>query len=254
MDIRWLGNASLEVRCKHTHVLIDPFYQKGKAEQNRILTEALNRADLILITHPHFDHFNDIKMIAGRYSVPVCVGPSGPVIARRLGVRKAEFSVLKDGMTIELDKDAKIQVYSSSHISFDDRLIKETAARALRLKNIAAAAAVGLRSRIFSISEDDVFGFEVTEGNKSIFLIGSGALRDDIEYPVHPDVFILAYQGRSDLDVWSERLIRRISPAETMLFHYDDAFPPISKRVRTERIRRRCLNVAEAEFGVWKEI
>ncbi|MCF0260499.1 MAG: hypothetical protein HUJ54_11635, partial [Erysipelotrichaceae bacterium] len=154
----------------------------------------------------------------------------------------------------DVNEDAKIQVYSSRHIQFDDRLIKETAVRVLKLKNIAKGAVFGLKSLIFSITDDDVFGFEITEGNRSLFLIGTGALRDDIEYPAGPDVFVLAYQGRSDLDAWCAPLIKRISPKRTILFHYDDAFPPISSRVRTERIRQRCPNVSEAEFGVWKEV
>ncbi len=54
MKLEWLGHAGFRISGKKT-VFIDPF----KAESSQ-------KADIILITHPHFDHFSidDIKKLA----------------------------------------------------------------------------------------------------------------------------------------------------------------------------------------------
>lgn len=54
--LKWIGHASFLVRVGEKNVYIDPFR----------LSTVRERADVILITHPHFDHMNmeDIEKIA----------------------------------------------------------------------------------------------------------------------------------------------------------------------------------------------
>jgi L-ascorbate metabolism protein UlaG (beta-lactamase superfamily) len=56
-DVKWIGHASFLINADGKNVYIDPFR----------LSDMKERADIILITHPHFDHFSmpDIKKIAG---------------------------------------------------------------------------------------------------------------------------------------------------------------------------------------------
>ncbi len=55
-NIKWIGHASFLVEIKGKKLYIDPFK----------LVSVVERADAILITHPHFDHLNmeDISKIA----------------------------------------------------------------------------------------------------------------------------------------------------------------------------------------------
>ncbi len=55
-EIEWIGHASFLLRIKGKNVYIDPFK----------LDSVREHADIILITHPHFDHFDveSIKKIA----------------------------------------------------------------------------------------------------------------------------------------------------------------------------------------------
>jgi L-ascorbate metabolism protein UlaG (beta-lactamase superfamily) len=54
--LKWIGHASFLIKVGNKNVYIDPFR----------LTTVKERADVILITHPHFDHMNteDIAKIA----------------------------------------------------------------------------------------------------------------------------------------------------------------------------------------------
>ncbi len=51
-DIEWIGHASFLLRIKGKNVYIDPFK----------LDSVRDHADIILVTHPHFDHF-DVESI-----------------------------------------------------------------------------------------------------------------------------------------------------------------------------------------------
>ncbi len=56
--VKWLGHASFLLTLNGKNVYIDPFNVRDTKEH----------ADVILITHPHFDHLSavDIKLIAGQ--------------------------------------------------------------------------------------------------------------------------------------------------------------------------------------------
>lgn len=56
-NIAWLGHASFAINSGDTLVYIDPFRLDAGAKH----------ADVVLVTHPHFDHFSveDIKKVTG---------------------------------------------------------------------------------------------------------------------------------------------------------------------------------------------
>jgi len=57
-NVFWIGHASFYIKYKGATVFIDPFRVSDKIAKSE-------KADLILITHAHFDHFsiNDIKKV-----------------------------------------------------------------------------------------------------------------------------------------------------------------------------------------------
>jgi L-ascorbate metabolism protein UlaG (beta-lactamase superfamily) len=57
-EVEWIGHASFLVRSEKKVIYIDPFK----------LDKVVERADIILITHPHFDHFDveSIKKVADK--------------------------------------------------------------------------------------------------------------------------------------------------------------------------------------------
>ncbi|MCL5434274.1 MAG: MBL fold metallo-hydrolase [Candidatus Marsarchaeota archaeon] len=67
-SIKWIGHASFIVECGSQVLAIDPFRIEATPEKG---------ADIVLVTHPHFDHCSkdDIRKVAGRDAV--IVAPQG---------------------------------------------------------------------------------------------------------------------------------------------------------------------------------
>ena len=86
--IDWLGHAAFRVTVGRSHVYIDPYRVPDDAPP----------ADLILITHGHYDHFSpqDVERLSKRETW--LVGPGGRRGAGRAGrsTASARASVLDD--------------------------------------------------------------------------------------------------------------------------------------------------------------
>jgi len=89
IDLRWLGNASflLDIGKK---IYIDPYQIEGE------------EADIILITHPHYDHcsIEDIKKLAKSGTTIVCTPDCQSKIARLDG--EVELKLIDVGQTLEV--------------------------------------------------------------------------------------------------------------------------------------------------------
>ncbi|MEM3791639.1 MAG: MBL fold metallo-hydrolase, partial [Candidatus Micrarchaeaceae archaeon] len=61
--LKWLGHASFFIEANEKKVYIDPFRVKSP----------LGEADIVLLTHPHFDHTSeeDLKKVVGKDTILV---------------------------------------------------------------------------------------------------------------------------------------------------------------------------------------
>lgn len=91
MNIEWLGHAGFRIAGSRT-VCIDPFQmQEGE------------KADLVLITHPHYDHCSpaDLKKIAGPETVIIApIGCQSKIAAGRF--HYAEFRNIQPGGKVSI--------------------------------------------------------------------------------------------------------------------------------------------------------
>jgi len=71
LRLTWLGHASFLVEYEGVTVLIDPWILKNPATPERF--KQLEKIDLMLITHGHFDHIGDAVTLAAKHK-PKVVG------------------------------------------------------------------------------------------------------------------------------------------------------------------------------------
>jgi L-ascorbate metabolism protein UlaG (beta-lactamase superfamily) len=85
----WLGHAAVRVDLPRGEVvLIDPWLDANPKAAVR--TSAIDRVDLILVTHGHDDHMGDVEALAKRHDCPVvCSYDLGKWFSAR-GVRKVQ--------------------------------------------------------------------------------------------------------------------------------------------------------------------
>lgn len=248
MRLRWLRTASVECFCGGKYILIDPFFVKEDKVQNQILSEAVRRADIILITHPHLDHFSDIAEILKLSDAPVYVSGRGWKIAQKRVQDISGIHMLSAGRELKLSEDTGIRVWPSRHIRFDFKLYLTTLKRAFQPENFIKGLRLAELNLIFSANKNDIYGFEITESGKRIFVLGSANLCSDINYPQGMDCLVFPFQGRSNITEYSETFINRLHPKRVLLTHFDDSFPPISSRVDTSEFCKKYPIAEEAVF------
>ena len=86
--ITWLGHGSFQLRLASGEViLIDPWFEGNPKHPAGF---ELERCDLILVTHGHFDHINDVVGTAARFNAPVIANHEiATWLASKKGVKDA---------------------------------------------------------------------------------------------------------------------------------------------------------------------
>lgn len=93
IDIEWLGHAAFKIKILNKIIYIDPYQLTGK----------LKEADLILITHSHYDHCSqqDIDKISRDGTIIVCTADCQSKIVRIS--KKVRLEPIEPGMEINLN-------------------------------------------------------------------------------------------------------------------------------------------------------
>jgi L-ascorbate metabolism protein UlaG (beta-lactamase superfamily) len=78
VEVLWLGQAAFRITSPGGKVImIDPFLiNNAKTPAQYKNLDALGKVDLVLVTHAHYDHFDDAPAIAKKNNVPM-YGPAG---------------------------------------------------------------------------------------------------------------------------------------------------------------------------------
>jgi len=107
LSVEWLGHDCFKVKNKRI-IYFDPFELKGKLEQ----------ADLILITHEHFDHCStgDLKKIIKKETIviaaDICRKTDIPILEG--GVKKIVYIKPKSTFTIDEIKIETVPAYNTN--------------------------------------------------------------------------------------------------------------------------------------------
>ena len=131
MKLTWFGTAGFKIENdKHT-LLIDPYFTRNKKAFPRqpLKPSEIQTADMILITHGHFDHIFDIPQIASKTDATVYCGRGVDQTLIQNGLNPSQIHRVKiDGKAFRFD-DLKIQAFFSRHIQFDRWLMLKTLCR-----------------------------------------------------------------------------------------------------------------------------
>lgn len=259
MRIKWYGTATLLVESGNTRILIDPYLKKYSKHTPPVPVEEAMSADVILITHPHLDHFLDIGAFLGGNVKKVFVAERGIAHARANGIPDGKMIPLSANDKIEAG-DFSVRTFQSRHCKFDAATVLSVALDPTTYFRFRAGVDLLKTAKKFRIGEEDIFALELSAEGKKLMVLGSAGMDENAEYPENADLLVFPYQGRARMHRYMIPFLRTFRPKKIMIDHFDDAFPPLTKTVNTKKFIptvKKILPGTEAfvpKEGEWYEI
>ena len=236
MELIWHGTASVEAICREGRILFDPFVPfPGSPVKTRI--EDFDGFSQIFITHCHFDHVMNLPEIVKRNPGVLihCTRAAYDQLHRKGRIPAKNLSLLSfgdersvNGFTLRL-RHGKHAVLPKADAARIAGWFRSPARR-----NIPRM----LRGFFGWEEKDECVFYELSAEGKTVALMGSLNLRDELSYPTGADLLVLPYNGWPDNLPPAKRVIERLKPKAVVLDHWDDTFPPLTTPVDLEPILR----------------
>lgn len=229
MVLIWYGTASLLIEADGKKFLFDPFYRLNK-KLERPAPEEFYGADVILNTHPHFDHLCDLPEILKHTSAKIY---GTPAMVKNLAAHGVNVDEKAEAITSALKfGNAEIRAYPARHVKNNLGLIVKTALVGALKFQYAKAIKILKKHREYPMG-GDIVAFEFTAEGKRILILGSAGTTDGLNLPTGADVLVYPFQGRGNMTKYSLPIIEELQPKSVILDHFDNAFPPITGKVNT---------------------
>ena len=235
MKITWFGTASLQLETDRDCILIDPFICYRGAENRQWITDYLQKEN-ILITHGHYDHLASIPKILDFSEATVYCTDTPAQTLEKKGMDPDLLVAIQPGTEL-LFGDMKVKVWKGTHVKFDKPLIRHILFSPRMLRYFYRIPQ--LLHGIMAYPEGgETVAFEISWERKKIFVLGSMGLDPNTVYPEDIDLLVLPYQGTSLLVSTALSILEKLHPKAVLLDHFDDAFPPISRKEDTKPLKK----------------
>ena len=184
--VEWLGHSGFRIRAGRATIYIDPYRTEGGPE-----------ADLILVTHGHYDHFSpqDVERLSGERTWVI----APPSVAERLSGRVRSIA---PGETIEPEGVRGVDV------------------RAVAAYNTSKRDAAG---NPFHPREAGWVGYEVRIGGERLYHSGDTDVIPEMDEVAGVDVALLAVSGVYVMTAGeAAEAARRIQPGVAVPMHWGE--------------------------------
>ena len=243
MNIQWHGTAALTIEHQGYTVAVDPFVGMpvGTSDEARYNSERANKfreADAVLVTHGHFDHIYDIPAVYGDLDTPIYATKTPVETLVKLGMKRGRFCLITPPQEFSLG-GMKITAYQGRHCTFDLGVIMKTVFRRMTWRHPLTLVRLLRLNKAYPENGETLF-YEIEADGKRLQLMGSMGLDDGTEYPTGADLLVLPFQGTGNPAKTVKPLVERLKPRAIVLDHYDDAFPPMSAQIATEKYEKEC--------------
>lgn len=259
MKIKWYGTASLLLESGDTRLLIDPYLKSKNPKLPPVPLEEAREAQAIFITHPHLDHFRDIDAFTKD-------GGARAVYVSENGIRRAKKNGLNVAPMLPLEANASIGVgpftvrtYQSRHCVFDAATVLGVVFSLRTYLHAVKCISLLIEAKKFRIG-NDIFALDISDGEKRVTVLGSAGMDENTVYPTGADLLVFPFQGRAGMHNYMRRFLQAFRPKKVMADHFDDAFPPLTKKVNLKKFSQTVkeeLPDAEAFIpveGVWYDV
>jgi L-ascorbate metabolism protein UlaG (beta-lactamase superfamily) len=268
ITLDWLGCATFRLTIGNLVVFLDAYIDRvPSAAPTGITTDAVNRADWIVVGHSHFDHLYGAERIAKATGATIIGSYETIRIMEAQGVPLEQLMSVAGGEKIRLAKDVTVEVFPSQHscvwtsqpmpaseavclgelgVTYQDQqerikgLWNQLSSLGGEVLSHLQVSAQGARGDGGAL----LYFFETSEG--SLLFQDTSGHWSGILQNLRPDVAILAAAGRGNIDgepiqgslaQFVARQASLLRPRKVVLSHHDNWLPGFSRAIDVSPIR-----------------
>ncbi|MEJ3746750.1 MBL fold metallo-hydrolase [Actinomycetes bacterium KLBMP 9797] len=228
---RWLGTSGWRVDIGGKTLLIDPYLSRFRTGRPANLATPLavdpvriadhpGTPQNILVTHTHWDHFNDVPHIAQRSGARVLGTLTAYHLGLAYGLPSTQLSPVKGGEVLDFG-DYTVEVIASLH--------SRNAAYSVAIPGVRVTVPAKPET-IGDLPEGDTLAFQVTpRGGPSVFFMGASDFVAGNLAGLAPDVAMVAVPATDATYAYVPRLLAALDwPATVVPVHWDDFEAPLT--------------------------
>lgn len=225
---RWLGTAGWRIDIGAKTVLVDPYLSRfhtgqfdGKFNPATPLTVDTARiADhpgtpaTILVTHTHWDHFNDVPYITTQSGARVFGTLTAYHLGQALGLPAGQLSPVKGGEVLDFG-DHTVEVVSSLH--------SRNASYSMAFPGVRPTVPAKPET-IADLPEGDTLAYQLAIHNgPSVFFMGASDFVERNLAGLAPDVAMIAVPATDATHDYAYRLLKALNwPPTVVPVHWDN--------------------------------
>ena len=238
----WHGTASIEAICAEGKLLFDPFVPLKHAPV-KVRLEEFDGFSHIFITHCHIDHVTDLPRIVKRNPEVIIHGTQVTYDTMlKKGIPGKNLALLRYGDQCTVN-GFTVRVYHGKHAILPKADWKRIWSW---IKSPARWNMPHIIKEFIACQEqDETVFYQLEADGKTVSLMGSMNLRDDVTYPIQADLLVLPYNGWEDNLPPALSIIDRLQPQRILLDHCDDTFPPLTSSVDLSSIIEKNAGLTE---------
>jgi L-ascorbate metabolism protein UlaG (beta-lactamase superfamily) len=243
LELTWLGTAGFRFAYAGQVLWIDPYVTRlplADVVRRRVVpsspaavTRWIDRADVVLVGHTHFDHALDVPAIAARHGSAVYGSPSLAHLMTLFGQRATVVEPHRDYE----HGPFRFHFVPSQHSRLQLGLGVPNAGE------LTCDHADALTPSAYRCGQ--VWGIWVEVAGATFYHQGSADLIEDAITDKDVDFFLCGIAGRRFTPRYVERIVRKLAPRAIVPTHYDDFFRPLDP----SRPPRLSFNVDLTQFA-----
>ncbi len=234
MKLTWFGTAGFRLETGNHIILIDPYFTRNPQATPRQSVSAadIKKADLIFISHGHFDHIYDVPEIAANTNAQVYCGRQIENTLIGKGLNPDQIQVVEsDGQNFDFN-GINARAFFSKHVIFDKWLLIRTLLR------------INFRIRRYlplmnEYPEGQVLSWRFSAEDKIIHHFGSGGSTcEELERVSQSptDILLVPMQGHTFITRIAHQYVEFLRPKMVIPHHQDDFYPPVSMQISTDKL------------------
>lgn len=228
VSFRWWGPSGWRIDIGDRTLLVDPYLSRydtglftGKFNADTRLTvdtevidPLVDRAENILVTHTHWDHFNDVPYIAGRTGARVFGTLTAYHLGLAYGLPAGKLAPVKGGEVLDFG-DYTVEVVSSLH--------SRNGSWSLAFPGVRVSQPPR-PEKISDLPEGDTLAYQLrVAGGPSVFFMGASDLNERNLAGLAPDVAMVASAATISTADYVPRLMAALDyPKVVVPVHWDN--------------------------------